>query len=147
MPRKRPKSLDAPVTNQVKRLEAWAYLRCDQWKRSYRYTLVNEFRIHITAAKNAIIRGLELQSRYREEKVYHFRSAFAELSIVESNMDIMIMDSFCIMSEKEWSQAAQQIDDIRIGLSRLVNSLTHNVGESELPNLGTEGDSFDHKDA
>lgn len=147
MPRKRPKSLDAPVTNQAKRLEAWAYLRCDQWKRSYRFTLVNEFRIHITAAKNAIIHGLELQNRYKEEKIFHFRNAIAELSIVESNMDIMIMDSFCIMSEKEWSQAAQQIDDIRIGLSRLVNSLAHGVSGSELPNLGTEGDPSDHKDA
>lgn len=145
MPRKRPKSLDAPVTNQAKRLEAWAYLRCDQWKRTYRFTLVNEFRTHITAAKNAIIHGLELQNRYRDEKLYHFTNALSELSIVESNMDIMIMDNFCIMSEKEWSQAAAQIDDIRIGLSRLINSL--NRGESEPLNFRTKGDSTDHKDA
>lgn len=128
-------------------LEAWAYLRCDQWKRSYRYTLVNEFRTHITEAKNAIIRGYELQNRYSDEKVYHYRTALAELAIVESNADIMIMDNFCIMSEKEWSQAAQQMDDIRIGLSRLVNSLTKGVGGSEPLNFGTAGDSTDHKDA
>lgn len=147
MPRKRPKSLDAPVTTQVKRLEAWAYLRGDQWKRTYRFTLVNEFRIHITEAKNAIIHGLDTQNRYKEEKIYYFRKAIAELSIVESNMDIMIMDSFCIMSERDWSQAAAQIDDIRIAVSKLVNSLTHGVGGSESPNFGTEGESTDHKDA
>ena len=50
MPRKRPKSLDAPVVVQIRKLEAWAYINADGWKKSYRYTLVNEFRSHITAA-------------------------------------------------------------------------------------------------
>jgi hypothetical protein len=62
-------------------------------------------------------------------------------------MDHMIADQFCIMSEKEWAQAAEMIDDIRVGLSRLTSSLTKSVGGSELPIFGEEGVSADYKDA
>ena len=122
-------------------------MRCDQWKKSYRYTLINEFRVHITEAKNAYFTGYDMLMRYRSDKAVLFSRAYAELTIVESNMDHMIADQFCIMSEKEWAQAAQMIDDIRVGLSRLLSSLTKGVGGSELPNFGTEGVSADYKDA
>lgn len=139
MPRKRPKSLDAPVVVQIRKLEAWAYINADGWKKSYRYTLVNEFRSHITNAKNAVIRAFELQNKHREEKGYLYSVAMGELSIVESNMDIMIMDEIGVMSEKAWAQAAQQIDDIRIGLSRLINSLNaKGASGSECLNFGTD---------
>lgn len=131
---------------QLRQLEAWSYLRCDQWKKTYRYTLVNEFRTHITEAKNAVIRAFELQNKFREEKGYLYGLAVDELSIVESNMDIMIMNEFAIMSEKEWAQAAAMIDTIRVGLAKLINSLNR-VSGSEFPNLGTESASADYKDA
>ena len=75
-----------------------------------------------------------------------------ELSIVESNMDIMIHDSFTVMSEKEWAQCATQIDGIRGGLARLINSLTKNNinnsdSGSDFPNFGTESASTGYKDA
>ena len=124
----------------------WAYKRCDQWKRSYRYTLVNEFRQHITTAKNETIVAFELQARLRQEKLYHYNRALSEYSIVESNMDIMIHDDFNVMSEKEWAECAAQIDGIRGGLSRLINSLTKSDSGSEFPNLGTERESTDYKD-
>ena len=124
---------------QIRKLEAWAYINADGWKKSYRYTLVNEFRSHITNAKNAVIRAFELQNKHREEKGYLYSVAMGELSIVESNMDIMIMDEIGVMSEKAWAQAAQQIDDIRIGLSRLINSLNaKGASGSECLNFGTD---------
>lgn len=125
----------------------WAYKRCDQWKRKYRYTLVNEFRLHITAAKNEIITGFELHAKLRNEKLYHYNRAFTELSIVESNMDIMIYDDFNVMSEKEWAECAALIDGIRIGLSRLINSLIKCDSGSDFPNFGTGSASTDYKDA
>jgi hypothetical protein len=146
MPRKRPKSLDAPVVMQARRLEAWAYLRCDQWKKQYRYTLVNDFRCHITAAKNEIIRAFELPNRFKNEKLYHYSQSQVELALTESCMDIMIMDEFGIMNEKEWAQAAIQIDDIRMGLSRLASSLTKGVGGSESPELAMGSVSANYKD-
>lgn len=147
MSRRRPKSLDAPVVAQARRLEAWAYVRCDQWKKAYRYTLVNDFRAHLTAAKNEIIRGFELPTRFKSEKLRHYSLSQVELALAESCMDLMIMDEIGIMSEKEWAQAAMQIDDIRLGLSRLASSLTKGVGGSESPNCGTESASADYKDA
>ena len=144
---KRPKSLDAPIVHQAIQLEMWAYKRCDQWKRSYRYTLVNEYRQHITAAKNEIITSFEMHARLRNEKLYHYNRAVTELSIVESNMDIMIHDDFTVMSEKEWAECAALIDGIRGGLSRLINSLVKSDSGSEFPNFGTESASTDYKDA
>ncbi len=142
MPRKRPKSLDAPVVVQMRQLEAWAYIKADGWKKSYRYTLVNEFRSHITSAKNAVIRAFELQNKYREDKGYLYSVAMGELSIVESNMDIMIMNEVGIMSEKTWAEAAKMIDDIRVGLSRLINSLNaKGASGSEYLNFGTDSAS------
>ena len=123
MPRKRPKSLDAPIVVQLRQLEAWAYIKGDGWKKSYRYTLVNEFRSHITNAKNVVIRAFELQNKHRDEKGYLYSVALGELSIVESNMDVMIMNEIGIMSEKTWAEAAAMIDSIRVGLTRLINSL------------------------
>lgn len=146
MPRKRPKSLDSPIVVQARRLEAWAYLRCDQWKKQYRYTLVNEFRSHITEAKNEIIRAFELSNKFKKEKLYHYSKAQVELALTESNMDLMIMDEFGIMSEKDWAKAAMQIDDTRIGLSRLVYSLTKGVGGSDSPECAMGSASADYKD-
>lgn len=147
MPRKRPKSLDAPVVVQALTLEAWAYKRADQWKRSYRYTLINEFRSHITLAKNNIINAFELPNKCKEQKCMLYSAAMGALSIVESNMDIMIMPDFGIMSEKEWSEAAKMIDDIRVALARLINSLPKGVSGSELPIFGEEGVTAGYKDA
>lgn len=135
---KRPKALDAPIVNQLIRMEAKAYVRADQWRKKYRYTLVTEFRQHITIAKNETIVAFELQARYREEKLYHYNRALAELTMVEANMDVMIMDEIGVMSEKEWAEFAQQIYGIRDGLSRLISSLAKSAGGSESLNLGTE---------
>lgn len=77
----------------------------------------------------------------------HYNIALAELSIVESNMDIMIMDGFCVMSEKEWAECAEMIYDIRVGLSRLINSLAKSAGGSEPLDFGIEGASAGCKDA
>ena len=147
MSRKHPKSLDAPVVAQMRRLESWAYLRCDQWKKKYRYTLINDFRQHITSAKNNTIRAFELPNRYKDEKLYFYSQSQVELALTESCMDVMITDGFDIMSEKEWSQAAQQIDTIRIGLSRLASSLMKGVSGSESPDCGMERDTTNHKEA
>ena len=83
----------------------------------------------------------------RNEKLYHYNRAITELSIVESNMDIMIYDDFNVMSEKEWAECAALIDGIRGGLSRLINSLIKSDSGSEFPNFGTESVSADCKDA
>lgn len=144
---KRPKSLDAPVTVEIIQFEGWAYLRCDQWKRSYRYTLVNEFRSHITETKNCIIKAFELPNKHREQKQYLYSCAMGELSIVESNMDIMVSNDFCIMSEKEYADAAKRIDNIRSALLRLINSLPKGASGSELPIFGAEGVTAGYKDA
>lgn len=65
----------------------YAYVRGDKWKKSYRYTLIDEFRKHITFAKNAYIYGYEKLKRFRDEKEDCYMAAMAELSIVESNKD------------------------------------------------------------
>ena len=49
--------------------------------------------------------------------------------------------------QKEWAEAAKQIDDIRVALSRLLNSLSKGTSGSESPNLGTGSASAGHKDA
>lgn len=120
---------------QARRLEVWAYVHCDQWKRTYRHTLVNDFRKHITDAKNEIIRAFELPNKMRSEKAYHYNAALVELALVESCMDVMVADEIGVMSGKEWADVAERVDDMRIGLSRLVSSLYK--GGSESPNCGT----------
>ena len=130
----------------ARRLEAWAYLRADQWKKQYRYTLVDDFRRHITEAKCAIIRGFELPPKFAKEKLYQYSEAQAELVIVESDMDMMIMPDFGIMSEKDWANAAMQIDEIRVGLSRLANSLNKSVSGSESPECAMGSAPAGHKD-
>jgi hypothetical protein len=89
MPRKRPKSLETDVYRKLWQLEHYAYVRCHLWKKSYRFTLIDEFRQHITAAKYAYILGYEILLRYRNEKVKCYNAALGELSTVESNMDHM----------------------------------------------------------
>lgn len=148
MSRKRPKSLETNVYRKLWQLEHWAYTRVDAWKKSYRYSLINEFRGHITFAKNAYIAGFELLGRFKDDKVNYFRASMGELSIVESNMDHMISDDIGIMSKKEWAQAAALIDSIRVELTKLINSLNaKGAGGSESSNFGTESVSAGYKDA
>ena len=148
MQRKRPKSLETDVYNKLRQLEKYAHVRGDKWKKSYRYTLIDEFRKHITFAKNAYIYGYEKLKRFRDEKEGCYMAAMAELSIVESNMDHMMSDEIGIMSEKDWADTAILIDSIRVGLAKLINSLNATgAGGSESPNHGTESVSAGNKDA
>ena len=147
-PRKRPISLETDVYRKLWELEHKAYLRAHAWKKSYRYTLIDEYRQHITFAKNAYITGFEMLVRFKEEKVQCYKASIGELSIVESNMDHMMANDIGIMSEKEWAENAILIDSIRVGLARLINSLNANgTGGSESLNLGTESASAGNKDA
>ena len=102
--RKRPISLETDVYRKLWELEHKAYLRAHAWKKSYRYTLIDEYRQHITFAKNAYITGFEMLVRYKEEKVQCYKASIGELSIVESNMDHMMANDIGIMSEKEWAE-------------------------------------------
>lgn len=149
MPRIRPKSLDTEVYRKLWRLEHWAYINERKWKKTYRYSLIEEFRQHITFAKNAYVNGYEMFGRYREDKARCFKAAMGELSIVESNMDHMVAPDIGIMSDKMWAEAAMQIDSIRVELSKLVNSLNPNkgAGGSESLNFGTGRETAGHKDA
>lgn len=89
-----------------------------------------------------------MHNRYKEEKVQCFSATMGELSIVESNMDHMAAADLNIMSAKTWSEAASQIDSIRIELRKLINSLSaRSAGGSASLNFGTTGDSAGHKDA
>jgi len=81
-PRKRPISLETDVYRKLWELEHKAYLRAHAWKKSYRYTLIDEYRQHITFAKNAYITGFEMLVRYKEEKVQCYKASIGELSIV-----------------------------------------------------------------
>lgn len=149
MPRKRPKSLETDVYRKLWQLEHYAYMRGHLWKKSYRFTLIDEFRQHITAAKNAYILGYEILLRYKGEKVKCYNAALAELSAVESNMDHMIADDIGIMSEKEWANTAILIDSIRVELTKLINSLNapKGTGGSESLDHGTGSESAGNKDA
>lgn len=133
---------------QLWELEHKAYVRAHLWKKTYRYTLIDEYRQHITFAKNAYITGFEILIRCKEEKVRCYKASIGELSIVESNMDHMIANDIGIMSEKEWAENAILIDSIRVGLARLINSLNANgTGGSESLDFGTESASAGNKDA
>ncbi len=147
MLRKRPPALDAQVVKQSIDLEAKSYLRCDQWKKKYRWTLVNDFRACITRAKTEIITAFELPNKFRDEKLFHYGLAQGALTVAESDMDIMIRDEFGVLSEKEWEEFAIMIYDIRGGLSRLINSLAKSAGGSESLDFGKESVSAGYKDA
>ena len=148
MPRKRPKSLETDVYRKLWTLENYAYKRALAWKKTFRYTLIEEFRQHITYAKNAYITGYEMLGRFKEEKARCFKAALGELSIVESNMDHMVSDGINIMSEKDWANVAIQIDSIRVELAKLINSLNaKGAGGSESLDFGIESVSASNKDA
>ena len=83
MPRKRPKSLETEVYRKLWQLEHYAYVRGHMWKKSYRYTLIDEFRQHITAAKNAYILGYETLLRFRNEKTKCYNAAIASSQATE----------------------------------------------------------------
>ena len=117
-------------------------------KKTYRYSLIEEFRQHITFAKNAYITGFEMLGRFHDEKARCFKAALGELSLVESNMDHMIAPDLGIMSDKMWAEAAMQIDSIRVELSKLVSSQNaKGAGGTDSSNYGTGRDTAGHKDA
>ena len=78
MPRKRPKSLETDVYRKLWQLEHYGYVRIHLWKKSYRYTLIDDFRQHITAAKNAYVLGYEILLRFRNDKVKCYNAAHGE---------------------------------------------------------------------
>ena len=121
--RSRPRALDTEVVAQVLKLEAWAYLRGEAWKKQYRHTLIEEFRKSITSAKKHAVKALDLPMALKEQKYKNFCYAHADLTEAESHMDLMIQPEFNIMSEKEWCHAAELIDEIRVALHKLINSL------------------------
>lgn len=133
---------------RVRELEKWVYIRGEEWKKKFRYSLVNEYRCCISRCKDEIITAFELPLRFREDKRNHYIAAQIELAKAEARMDLMIMPEIGVMSDKEWAQAAMLIDDIRVMLSRLVNSLcSKGVGGSDFPECAMESETADYKDA
>ena len=120
--RSRPRALDTEVVAQVLKLEAWAYLRGEAWKKYYRHSLIEEFRKSITSAKKHAVKAY-LPMTLKEKKHKYFCYAHSDLTEAESHMDLMIQPEFNIMSEKEWCHAAQLMDEIRVALHKLINSL------------------------
>lgn len=148
MPRKRPRSLDSKVVMQARELEKWVYIRGEQWKKKFRYSLVDEYRKCISKSKDEIITAFEMPNRWRARKQEHYAQAAIELAKAESRMDLMLMPEIGVMSDKEWAQAAAMIDDIRIALTRLTNSLNaKGIGGSDCPDCGMERETADYKDA
>ena len=69
----------------------WAYVRCDQWKRTYRHTLVNDFRKHITDAKNEIIRAdIIIKNKQQFAPVIKLQTAYDILRNADMNPDVVV---------------------------------------------------------
>lgn len=133
---------------QARELEKWVYIRGEQWKKKFRYSLVDEYRKCISKSKDEIITAFEMPNRWRARKQEHYTEAAIELAKAESRMDLMLMPEIGVMSDKEWAQAAAMIDDIRIALTRLTNSLNaKGIGGSDCPDCGMERETADYKDA
>lgn len=133
---------------QARELEKWVYIRGEQWKKKFRYSLVDEYRKCISKSKDEIITAFEIPNRWRARKQEHYAQAAIELAKAESRMDLMLMPEIGVMSDKEWAQAAAMIDDIRIALTRLTNSLNaKGIGGSDCPDCGMERETADYKDA
>lgn len=133
---------------QARELEKWVYIRGEQWKKKFRYSLVDEYRKCISKSKDEIITAFEMPNRWRARKQEHYAQAAIELAKAESRMDLMLMPEIGVMSDKEWAQAAAMIDDIRIALTRLTNSLNaKGIGGSDCPDCGMERETADYKDA
>ena len=78
--RSRPRALDTEVVAQVLKLEAWAYLRGEAWKKYYRHSLIEEFRKSITSAKKHAVKALDLPMTLKEKKHKYF-SCHNDISI------------------------------------------------------------------
>ena len=76
---------------QARELEKWVYIRGEQWKKKFRYSLVDEYRKCISKSKDEIITAFEMPNRWRARKQEHYAQAAIELAKAESRMDLMLM--------------------------------------------------------
>ena len=117
------KSFAAEVITHSRRMELKSYELCLKWKREFRYDLVKDFRETVSTIRRHLIYGYTTIDKYKDEKLFQYNRAQAELDELENIMWLMIQPQINIMSNIEWAEIAYEVDTINIMLEKLICSL------------------------
>lgn len=130
----RPKNkvLDTEVIRLCRKMEDAGYALYDLWKKSYRYTLVSDFRSDLREIRVNIIKAYTTDKRLPAGKLYYYGKAKAALANMECDMEHMVGGNINIMSYSQWAEFAENMDKVSGMVEKLVNTLEKN---SNLQNI------------
>ena len=125
----RPKNkvLDTEVIRLCRKMEDKGYELYDLWKKSYRYTLITDFKNDLRDIRVNIIKAYTTDKRLPAGKLYYYGKAKAALSNMECDMEHMVGGNINIMSYSQWAEFAEIMDKISGMVEKLVNTLEKNT--------------------
>lgn len=129
--RRKNKVLETEVVRQCKELETRTYKLIDQWKKQYKYTLIESFRQHVENLRESTICGLRHDKTDKKQKLAYYNLSLCSLDNIEYLLEMMVGNSFQIMSNKQYADFAIIIDDIGIMIDRLIHSLNKSFSNDD----------------
>jgi hypothetical protein len=120
----------AQVVTISRRLEHDVYIISTRLNKNYKYNLITDFRAGVSRVRYYIRKGFALNLEYKDEKIYWYNQAQAELDNVEDYMWHMVQPDMQIITNKRWAFWAIMVDDLNRMLERLIYSLQRSESES-----------------
>lgn len=121
----RPKNkvLDTEVIRLCRQMERMGYEFYDKWKKSYRYTLVSDFRQDLREIRVNIIKAYTTDKRLPAGKLYYYGKAKGALANAECDMEHMVGNPVNAMSYSQWADFAEIMDKVSGMVDKLVSTL------------------------
>lgn len=136
------KVLETEVVKECRNLEVLTYALINKWKKTYRYTLTESFRRYVSNLRECVISGLRTDKTAPKVKMFYYDNGLCNLDNIEYLLEIMVSNSFNIISDKQFADFAILVDKIGGMIDKLMRSLKKNNNE-KTPESQSYGDERD----
>lgn len=121
--RKVDKVLDTEIIKEIRKMERAVRKFALMWKKTYRYTDIEDFRKEVKAARMNIIKAFTMDKHMYMGKLYYYGLAKGNICNIECDMEDLASKEMNVMSDKQWAELAIYLDTVNEMLDKLVSSL------------------------
>jgi hypothetical protein len=124
------KVLSTDIVKQCFNLELLTYNLIDNWKKKYKYTLIEDLRKHVKELRECVICALRRDKNQIKEKLFYYDMSLYCLDNIEYLLEMMTQSSINVISNKQYADFAILVDDIGKSVDRLMHSLNKKNNEN-----------------
>lgn len=138
--KRRNKVLDTEIVKLCFKLEIITYKLMDLWKKRYKYTLTESFRRQVENLRESTVCALRYDKTYVQQKKDFYNLANSSLDNIEYMLEMMVSNELQIITNKQYAEIAEIVDEI----GNMVDRLAHSLDKKQAENNVSEPQSCDN---